>query len=99
MSNEDGSSPAFPHDANPGVHGPGYGISQRAYAAIHLRVPDSGLPWLDEMIERARRDEVAKAVAQGFAADPSAVWEQGPNEMATYAYKWADAVLAQGRKG
>ena len=55
MSNEDGSSPAFPHDANPGVHGPGYGISQRAYAAIHLRVPDSGLSWLDEMIERARR--------------------------------------------
>ena len=52
MSNEDGSSPAFPHDANPGVHGPGYGISERAYAAIHLRVPDSGLPWLDEMIER-----------------------------------------------
>ncbi|HLJ47125.1 MAG TPA: hypothetical protein VKU01_14005 [Bryobacteraceae bacterium] len=27
----------------------------RAYAAIQLRVPDSGIDWLDEMIRRARR--------------------------------------------
>ena len=53
MSNEDGSSPAFPTNM------PLYdsGLSQRAYAAIHLRVPDSGLPWLDAMIERARRED------------------------------------------
>lgn len=37
------------------------GMSLRQYAAIHLRVPDSGEVWLDEMIERARRDEFAKA--------------------------------------
>ena len=61
MSNEDGSSPAFPGglnsvytDRDPGEPTQ-YGMSQRAYAAIHLRVPDSGLPWLDAMIERARR--------------------------------------------
>ena len=63
MSNEDGSGPAFPvlHtiDGNwvkepiPALQG----MSQRAYAAIHLRVPDSGLPWLDDMIERARRHD------------------------------------------
>jgi hypothetical protein len=29
-------------------------MSLRAYAAIHLRVPDSGIDWLDEMIRRSR---------------------------------------------
>lgn len=29
-------------------------MSLRAYAAIHLRVPDSGIEWLDEMIRRSR---------------------------------------------
>jgi len=27
----------------------------RVFAAIRLRVPDSGLPWLDEMIRESRR--------------------------------------------
>ena len=31
------------------------GMPLRAYAAIQLRVPDSGIDWLDRMIERARR--------------------------------------------
>lgn len=29
-------------------------MSLRTYAAIHLRVPDSGIDWLDEMIRRSR---------------------------------------------
>ncbi len=32
----------------------GSGFSKREYAAILLQVPDSGTPWLDEMIEKAR---------------------------------------------
>ena len=70
MSNEDGSSPAFPvlHtiDGNwvkepiPDFRG----MSQRAYSAIHLRVTDPALPeWLNAMIERARRDDVQVTVA------------------------------------
>lgn len=32
------------------------GMSLRVYAAIHLQVADSGIPWLDEMIRiRATR--------------------------------------------
>lgn len=31
------------------------GMSLRTYAAIQLRVPDSGIDWLDAMIERSRR--------------------------------------------
>lgn len=30
-------------------------ISFRAYAAIQLRVPESGIDWLDEMIKVSRR--------------------------------------------
>jgi hypothetical protein len=29
-------------------------MSLQAYAAIHLRVPDSGIDWLDRMIRRSR---------------------------------------------
>ena len=57
MSNDDGSGPAFPSDYEQWQSG----LSQRAYAAIHLRVTDPALPeWLNAMIERARRDEFAK---------------------------------------
>jgi hypothetical protein len=31
------------------------GMSLRVYAAIHLRVPESGIGWLDKMIQRSRQ--------------------------------------------
>ena len=34
------------------------GMSIRVYAAIHLRQPESGIPWLDAMIRKARQDNV-----------------------------------------
>lgn len=43
------------------------GMTLRQYAAIHLRVPDSGEEWLDRMIERARRDEFAGRAMVGMA--------------------------------
>lgn len=33
----------------------GNGFSKREYAAILLKVPDSGLEWLDEMIKRSHK--------------------------------------------
>lgn len=35
-------------------------MSLREYAAIHLRVPDSGNGWLDKMIKRSRELDRAK---------------------------------------
>lgn len=67
MSNEDGSGPAFPVTAEQSASGafPDGGLSQRAYAAIHLRVTDTALPeWLNAMIERARR--LDRAGSAGF---------------------------------
>lgn len=32
-------------------------LTAQAYAAIHLRVPDSGADWLDQMIRKSRDQE------------------------------------------
>lgn len=54
------NDPAFPgqNTALPG-------LTAREHAAIHLRVPMSGNPWLDEMITEARRWDAAQAAMQG----------------------------------
>lgn len=50
--NTESQVPAFPI---PGTeHG---GLTAREYAAIHLRVPESGTQWLDAMIATSRRYE------------------------------------------
>lgn len=45
------------------------GMRLQEYAAIHLKVPMSGTPWLDEMIEASRRDEFAKAFIMSGRGD------------------------------
>lgn len=51
--------PAFPRPASEahqhGMHSPQQGMTLRQYAAIHLKVPNSGTDWLDEMIEQANK--------------------------------------------
>lgn len=42
------------------------GLSAREHASIQLRVPNSGTPWLDEMIRASLRQEFAKAAMQGW---------------------------------
>lgn len=41
------------------------GLSPRQYAAIQLRVPDSGTAWLDAMIHESLRNEYRKAALAG----------------------------------
>lgn len=67
----DDGGPAFP--VNPGDNAYGgttpeslYGMSIREYAAIHLRVPCSGVDWLDEMINQSRRDAFAGQAMQAI---------------------------------
>lgn len=70
--------PAFPVVDQAGRHW--YGLSARAYAAIHLRQPISNVPWLDDAIRAARREAIATALmgaggyeANGAAADADAL--------------------------
>ena len=42
------------------------GMTMRQYAAIHLRVPNSGADWLDDMIAEAREMDAAERAMQGL---------------------------------
>lgn len=65
----DDGGPAFPTERNtqPGFY-KHHGMSLRAYAAIKLRVPESGVDWLDAMIRQAKRDEFAGQALASIAA-------------------------------
>ena len=57
MSNTNTGGPAFPqciYNMKGGYDITG-GMTLRQYAAIHLKVPNSGTDWLDEMIEEANK--------------------------------------------
>ncbi len=66
------------------------GMSLQEYAAIKLKVPDSGVDWLDAMIERSRRDDVAAMAMQGAAA--SNVTYSSERQAAFDSYEMADAM-------
>lgn len=90
--------PAFPH-ANPGYDGNWddrrqiEGMTLREYAAIHLRMPNSGVDWLDDMIREARRDELAAKAMQGFLAHPEN-GNEDVGQITEWSYMQANAMLA-----
>lgn len=45
-----------------------FGMTLRQYAAIKLRVPNSGTDWLDDMIQTSQRDELAGKAMQWVLA-------------------------------
>ena len=68
------------------------GMSLRQYAAIKLRVPDSGADWLDDMIRDARRmDYAGQALNKGVV---NGDWCSTVEWRAKSAYEMADAMLA-----
>lgn len=82
-------SPAFPITLTPGEARDDElddGMTFRQYAAIHLKVPDSGDDWLDEMIWEARRLDFAGQALQR-AMDTGVPCE--------VAYEIADAMMAK----
>ena len=100
MSKIDDGGPAFPV---PGLSNlpngdfihPEWGMTLRQYAAIKLRVPNSGTDWLDEMIRASLRDEfAAKAMAALIPESFSQYDEHRPDVIADRAYWFADAMLA-----
>jgi hypothetical protein len=106
MTKTNNGGPAFPQSDLSGYgmgppEGPNgqyqvQGMSLRAYAAIKLRVPDSGINWLDDMIRQAKRDDFAGQALAGLMADPN-VLGSAP-EVANTAYRLSDAMLAERAK-
>src|SRR5690606_28633215 len=108
------SGPAFPVSADvagmEGLSGSAMGMSLRQYAAIHLRVPDSGVDWMDEMIRKAQRDELAAKAMHAIITEPTYEGAQsflmyfkkrlglkgeGMDAYAQVAYAMADAMLKE----
>jgi len=68
-----------------------HGLSAREYAAITLRVADSGTPWLDSMIQRARKYDIAKEAASSYIAGA----EMGAPDAAANVVQMLNAMLDQ----
>lgn len=116
MSKIEDGGPAFPAGAvrkSRPAHDPGAdfrvtditdpkngGMTLRQYAAVKLRVPNSGTDWLDEMIRTSLRDDLAAKAMQGMAGSHGYCergWDQ--KDLAGQAYELADATIgARGEK-
>ncbi len=100
MAKETGG-PAFPrslsiHPHNNEIEYEQDGMDLRPYAAIHLRIPDSGIDWLDKMIAKAERRDIAAKIMPVIAyKKPLTPWAT----IAQNAYEAADAMIAERAKG
>lgn len=96
----DKNNPAMPCESPLEIYS---GLTAQEYAAIHLKVADSGTPWLDEMIEKARRDELANQapmVPWNFAfGDVNGNPEKDSIKIQVkWKYFWADLMLAASKE-
>ena len=66
------------------------GVTLRQYAAIKLRVPESGTDWLDDMIRKSNRDYFAAAALSSRGMYGANIRE---NAVAKECYIIADAML------
>lgn len=65
------------------------GMTLRQYAAIKLKVPNSGTDWLDDMIRQSIKDDFAAMAMDAFLSRDGGTYEQD----AECANKMADAML------
>ena len=107
MTDIEDTGPAFPPEHTPMTYS---GMTPRQNAAIKLRVPNSGIDWLDAMILQSRRDELAKAAMQGelaSMADPNGCGyglafyanDDEIKRLTRHWYRIADAMIAAGKGG
>lgn len=114
MSERNDGGPAYPipcqddRDCGPRFENGYGGMSLRQYAAIRLRVPDSGTDWLDDMIKQSLRTDLAAKTLVALLIEPP--WNEGAEaavnafskhlecsaeeRYARVAYIFADHVLA-----
>ncbi len=61
--------PAFPSTEANGANSGDVGMTPRQYAAINLKVPDSGTDWLDDMIRESLHDDFAAKAMQAIVSN------------------------------
>ena len=104
MKNDGGAAFARPHSQIPAADGKEWGeqdaqdgMSLRVYACIKLKVPETGIDWLDEIIAKAEKRDLAGMALQGMMANTGYI-ESTTRAIAEWAYTAADAVLAEREK-
>lgn len=95
MSKIDNGGNAFPstelnHDGTPYCFNEG--MTLRQYAAIKLKVPDSGSDWLDDLIRESLRNDFAAKVIQGLCTR-SNIDIQNVEYRTAIAYEQAEAMI------
>lgn len=81
--------------AFPPATGSADGMTLREFAAIKLRVPNSDLDWLDDMIRESLRDEFAgKALAHIPLIMQASEQNLSLQNIAQHCYQMADAMMA-----
>ncbi len=91
------SGPAFPYEERTGDGQPSrdhFGMTLRQYAAIKLKVADSGIDWLDEMITKSNRDAIATEAMQGILAGQHPITKEADvfYVVSKVSYEFADAI-------
>lgn len=90
MPQRNDGGPAFPipcqddRDCGPRFENGYGGMSLRQYAAIKLRVPDSGTDWLDNMIRQSLRTDLASKALAALIAEPQ--WENSRTSLLAQIY-------------
>ena len=98
MSTINDGGPAFPVIGNEGEPSPGDGMTLRQYAAIKLKVPNSGTDWLDAMIVESLLDDFAGQVLASVFGSQARNYP-GLIDVAWAAYMAADAMLTVRKEG
>lgn len=93
---DDAGGPAFPANESHGMNSGEPGMTLREYAAIKLKVPNSGTDWLDDMIRASLRDDFAESAMQGIIAaqiKKDAICTLGEDYIANSAYSMANFMM------
>ncbi len=78
--------------SNTNTGGPAYPWTAKVQAAIALKVPNTGIKEIDDMIRESLRNELAAKAMQGIIMHPqglAGLWDDAAQE----SYKMADAML------
>lgn len=88
--------------AFPVEHGPdtGYapGLTKLEYACIELRIPESGNEWLDDLIAKAERRDLAAKAMQGLLALPQCFENQSISNAPGTSAELAKDLIAELKK-
>jgi hypothetical protein len=95
MDKKKDGGPAFPSEFETeyGVRIKSQGMSLRVYAAIKLKVPDSDIDWLDEMIIKSRRNDIAVKAMQSLMTGTSYSHLKSKEEISEGSYRIADVII------